>query len=240
MIHVALAGKLEHAFELLPIGHIESGVVEIRMPGVFRMRRWPCGDEAGPVLVDHDRLAEHGDCLAAGDRHAHAVDLEPVKTVDGVLNHAIIAPAHQPVRSGAVEEEVLPGALPDEVPGILRVDAEQPAAVRFCSRECAARRFLKASLLVGERVLVVACDRRHEADPEGGAVGGITEAFDVPVVSAIGCFECAGESCVFEWVTRVGRAYGGRDLDEVVAVDLGRRGRERNAARGRERRDRKP
>ena len=204
------------------------------MPGIVGMWRRPRGDEAGPVLVDHHRLAEHRECFAADDRHAHAVDLEAVKTVDGVLNHAIVAPADQPIRSGAVEEEVLAGALPDEVPGILRIDAEQPAAVRFCSRECAARRFLEASLLVGERVLVVACDRRHEADPEGGAVRGITEAFDIPVLSAIGSFECAGESCVFERVAGVRRAYCGRDLDKVVAVDLGRCGRERNAVRGRE------
>ena len=137
------------------------------------------------------------------------------------LNDVIVAPADEPVGGSAVEEVVLAGALPDEMPRILRIDAENATAMRFDGLEFAGGGLSKASLLVSDGVLVAAGDGGHEADAENAAIGGIAEAFDVPMVGPVGRFECAGERSVSEAVAGRGRADVRGDLDEVVAINLG-------------------
>ena len=65
----------------------------------------------------------------AGQQHAHAVDLQLVQALDGVLDDPLVAPAHQPEGRGAVEEVVLAGAFPDEMPGVSGIHADGAAPV---------------------------------------------------------------------------------------------------------------
>src|ERR1035438_4281616 len=109
--HVPIAREAEHAVELLPIGNIEAGVVESGMRWVVRMLGLPHGNQGRPVWPDHHGLAEERDGLPAGYRHTHAVYFEPVKTIDGVSNHMIVAPANKPVCSGPIRSEEHPSEL---------------------------------------------------------------------------------------------------------------------------------
>src|SRR5208282_4879197 len=108
-----------------------------------------------------------------------------MEPINAELNHVIVAPADEPVGRGTVEEVVLAGALPDEMPRILRVDAQDTAAMCFDGQKLAGGRSGEVVLLVSDRVLVAASDRRHEADAESASVGGVAEALDVPVMSAV-------------------------------------------------------
>src|SRR5438270_11645034 len=104
---------------------------------------WP--QHHGEVLAGHDRFApEYVRC--ACNQHADAVDLQPVEALDAVANRIFVAPAHQPERRGPVEEVVFSGALPDEVPGIFRIDADGTAAVSIPRLQRARLRLLEGPL----------------------------------------------------------------------------------------------
>ena len=155
MIMSLLAGELEHAVKLLPVGKIEAGVVEAGMKGIVGVLRGHAAVKTvqlGPVMTGSPKKV---DGFASGDGHAHAIDLEPMQAVDAVLNDVVVAPVDQPVGGGAIEEVVLSGSLPDEVPRILRIDGEEAAAMRFDGLECAGGGLGEAALLVGDGVLVV-------------------------------------------------------------------------------------
>ena len=68
--------------------------------------------------------------------HTHSVYFESIKTIDGVLNHMIVAPAHKPVCSCAIKEVVFAGAGPYEVPWVLGIDGDDAAAMGVCRLEC--------------------------------------------------------------------------------------------------------
>ena len=145
-----------------------------------------------------------------------------MQAVDGEVNDVVIAPVDEPVGGGAIEEVVFAGSLPDKMPRILRIAGEDTTAMRFDGLELAGGGLGEATLLVGDRVLVAAGGGRHETDAENAAIGGIAKAFDTPTVGAVGSFECAGERGVSEAVAGRGRVDVRGDLDEVVAINLGR------------------
>src|ERR1700734_320014 len=89
----------------------------------------PRGGVHGEVGTRHDGLTEEGDIFAPGKRHAHSVHLEAMEPIDTELNPVMAAPAAEPVGRSAVEEVMLPCALPDEMPWILWIDAEDAAAM---------------------------------------------------------------------------------------------------------------
>jgi len=53
-----------------------------------------------------------------------------MKAINTVLNDMIIAPADEPVGRRSVEEIVLAGARPDEMPRIFRINSDGAAAMR--------------------------------------------------------------------------------------------------------------
>src|ERR1041384_3976842 len=108
-----------------------------------------------------------------------------MQPVDRGLDDAIVGPAHQPVGGRAVEEVMLAGPFPDEVPAMLRVDADRSATPARYDAKCAACGFLPPSLPIFNRIGVVARAARHESDPEHTAVVCIAESVDLPVLVAI-------------------------------------------------------
>ena len=75
------------------------------------------------VAVGDDRLAPEAAGAAAAEQDAQPVDLEAMLAVEGVADDLLVLPAHQEEGGVAVEEVVLAGALPDEVPGVVLVHA---------------------------------------------------------------------------------------------------------------------
>src|SRR5579872_6602899 len=155
-VHVAIAGELQHAVKLLPVRQIEAVIVEAGMERVVRALCRPGCNERRPGWSDHDRLAEEGGCLSAGDGHTQPIDLEPMEAIEGVLNGVVVAKAYQPIRRGSVEEVMLTGSLPDEVPRVLGIDGDEAALLSFDGAESAGGGSCETALRVGDGVLVIA------------------------------------------------------------------------------------
>src|SRR5579871_1918678 len=219
-VHVAIARKLQHAIELLPIRQIEPVVVEAWVKRVVRALCRPGCNERRPGLSDHDRLAKKGGGLPAGEGHTQPVDFEPVQPIDAVLNGVVITKADQPIRGGSVEEVVLPGSLPDEVPWVLGIYREEAALLCFDGAESARGGLCETALLVGDGVLVIAGKGGHEADAEESAVGGVAEAIDGPTMAAVGGLQTTRQRSIFKRICGVGPADVCADLDEVETGNL--------------------
>src|SRR5262249_1539520 len=114
----------------------------------------------------------------AVEQHADAVDLVALEAVEAGADDGLVLPAHEQEGGGAVEEVVLAGPLPDEVPGAVPVHPQDAAAVGADCRGGALVGLALAGSLVGDRILIAPRPRRHVADPEQGAVVGVTEAID--------------------------------------------------------------
>src|SRR5262245_41080237 len=114
----------------------------------------PRRDERCPAGPGHDRLAVV-DTRPAGNGHAHAIDLQPVEPLDAGADDLVVPPADEPVGRGAVEEVVLARAFPDEVPAVLGIDPDGPAATTGPYLERACHRPGRPSLAVFQRVRIV-------------------------------------------------------------------------------------
>src|SRR5581483_4846056 len=85
----------------------------------------------------------------------------------------------------AVEEVVLAGPLPDEVPRVVLVPAQNAAALAVGRLELAGVRAGDVAVAEGHVVGVLARLARHEADAIGAAVGRVAEALDGRYVAAL-------------------------------------------------------
>jgi len=232
--------EAQGALELLPVSHPEAAVIEAGVIDVVRLFGRPGGDIHGEVVSHHHRFAVE-EVGAAGDGHAQAIDLQPVQPLQAVVDDPVVLPSHQPVRGGAVEEVVLARALPDEVPRILRIDADGAATVAVVGMKRAREVFLENALPVPHGIAIVARLGRHEADAVYAAVLGVAEAFHLPLVAPVRSFERSRQGGVDKRIGGVGTGHAGRDLHEVISVDRARGLSELNvagssASRGRQRR----
>src|SRR5439155_2528867 len=161
--HVPVAREPLGAVEFLPISHVKARVIETRMVDVSRQLRRPRREIHGELIADHYRLAVKR-VRAARYRHPQAIDLQPVQTLQAVVYDPILLPSHQPVSRGSVEEVMFPGALPDEVPGVLGVHADGPAPAAVIGVESPLERLLEVALPVHYGITVIARFGRHETD----------------------------------------------------------------------------
>src|SRR5213075_2166115 len=98
-----------------------------------------------------------------------------------------------PERGRAVEEVMLAGPFPNEVPGIRRIDANRPISLTGRCLESARMFCLGGALPIGCGVGVVSGRRRHKPNAKHAAVRGIAETFDGLSVASIGLREGAAE-----------------------------------------------
>src|SRR6266403_5159591 len=108
-----------------------------------------------------------------------------MQPLDAVLDGMLIAPVHEPVRGGSVEEEMFSGPLPKEVPRILRIDPDHSPPVDIYRPESSARSLLEIALPVGDGILIAAWARRHEADAKNAPIRGLEDSFHVPALLAV-------------------------------------------------------
>src|ERR1035437_3274475 len=137
-VHIAVTGVLQHPVKLLPVRHVEAVVVESGMKRIVGGLCLPGCNESCPGRPVHDRLTEVSGSLAAGNGDAQPVDLQPMETIEAVLNGVVVTKAYEPVCRGSVEEKMLSSSLPDEVPWVSGIDTEQAALFRFNGAECSA------------------------------------------------------------------------------------------------------
>ena len=228
--HVPLARVREHAFETLPVLYPEARIVEPRMIEVVGFHRGPRAQEHAPLRRVHRRLAVHSVGPPA-QQHAQAIDLQPVQPFQAGADHPLVAPAHQPEGRRAIEEVMLPGAFPDEVPGIAGVHADRPAPPAGGGVKRPSVVFLGALPGVPDRVGVVARLRWHKADLEERAVGGVAKAVHIHALARAGQAERAGHQCVRKRVSGNRRTHPQAHLDEIVRRHRSGRLRERDFAR---------
>ena len=201
MIRSSPRAWLEHALEFLPVCDVETGCSRSRGASGRRGRSADPGVEIGvEVRVGDDRLAPEAARPAARQQDAEPIDLEAVLPVEGVADDLFVLPAHQQKGGVAVEEVMLAGALPDEVPGVILVDA-QDAATAGGRLELAGMVRMTSPWRKDNRVGVGARLRGHEADAIGAAVGRVAEALDGRRLAAL-TLELAADRDVREGVLR--------------------------------------
>src|SRR5947209_1535857 len=80
----------------------------------------------GEIFPKHDRLSIENVC-SSRNGHEDTVDPQTMQSFEAVIYDMMILPTDQPVGCRSVEEIVLPSALPDEMPWILRIDSDWAA-----------------------------------------------------------------------------------------------------------------
>ncbi len=128
-------------------------------------------------------------------------------------------PARQPVRGGAVEEVMLARPLPDEVPGMFRVDANGTFAMIISRVKDARGLFLKWPLAISDFVLVLTGRGRREADPVNRSVRRITESFRLQLLATVYRRENSGHRHIRERIVRIRVCDCDGHFDEIVGVD---------------------
>src|SRR2546428_12547859 len=174
--HVSFPGIPEHALELLPVGDIESRVVEVWTRGVVRAHGDPRVEVRTELLVRDDRLAPKTGRWAAAQKDPHPIDLEPVQPINAVANDLYGLPAHEQKSRCSVEEIMLARTFPDKMPGIVLVHPKDAAALASLGHERASVRLTEVPLTISDRVFVLARFCREETNAVHGAVGRVAEA----------------------------------------------------------------
>ena len=150
---------------------------------------------------------------------------------DAGLDDLVIPPADEPVRRRSVEEVVLAGTFPDEVPAVLGVDPDRAAAAAVAHMKRAGRGRARPSLAILDRVGIVARRRRHESDAVYASVLGVAKPFDLPPFAVGHPLERPADGCIGEWVGCVRRRDLGGNLDEIIRLQVLRRLREPHGSR---------
>src|SRR5262249_12747556 len=136
-----------------------SEKVEVSHP--CRGRPW--GDERCPAATRHDRLAvEHAG--PSRNRYPNPIDLQPVEPFDTRLDDLVIPPTDEPVRGCPVEEVVLAGTFPDEMPSVPGIDPDRAAEAAVARMKRAGRGRVRPPLAIIDRVDIVARRRWHESN----------------------------------------------------------------------------
>ena len=157
--------------------------VNLRVVKALGISRHPRPQNQAEILSGHNGFAPVY-VRGARNQNAHPVDLQAVQTFDAVVDVPIVTPPHEPEGGGPVEKVVFSRPLPNEMPRVLRVDADGAAAVTVRRAECSRVRFLKTALPVHQGISVVPGGGGHEADAEDAAIGGITEAAHFELLAA--------------------------------------------------------
>src|SRR5262249_17685287 len=137
------------------------------------------------LLAGDERLAPQTAGPPAAQQDAEPVDLEAVLPVQGVTDDLFVLPAHQEEGGVAVEEVMLAGPLPDEVPRVIRVHAQDAAPLAGGRLELARMLADAGARGEGQVVRVVARPGRHEADAIRAAVGRVAESLDGSRLAAL-------------------------------------------------------
>src|SRR6185437_15463794 len=109
------------------------------------------------------------------------VYFESVKTIDAIPDDPLFPPTRQPISGCDIEKVVLPCAFPDEMPSVLRIDANRPFAMVVHRTKYSSVFFLKRALAIRDVVFVAASSRRHEPDPVNGSIRRIAESIHLPM-----------------------------------------------------------
>src|SRR5205823_2260489 len=208
--------------ELLPVLKCKSRVIDPGVINVLRLPGAPGRDERRPITLNHHWFAEER-VRSSGNRHPHSIDLQASQAGDARFDHFLVLPPYEPVRCRTVEEVVLPGALPDKMPWMLRIDPEDSSAMSVSCAKRAGEVACEASLTILHGVFVVASRGRHEPDPEVRSAVRVTEAFHVPSLATVGGLKPSLHRGVSKWIAARQSQDMRRRFDEVVGFD-GRRG----------------
>src|SRR5207248_1970934 len=101
-----------------------------------------------------------------------------------IVDNSVLTPAHQPKRGRAINEAVFLCAFPNEMPGIVGINAHGAATAAGGNPELAPLHPFEGALAVSYRVSIVAFGSRHEPDAEQAAVARITKTSDRKFVRA--------------------------------------------------------
>jgi len=176
--HVPLPGIAEHPLVLPPELDIEAGEIETRVVDVPGPLGRPGLEVKVEAAAGHNRLAPRSIIIAAVEEHSQPIHAQSSEAVDDAADGRVVPP-HQVVRGRAIQQEVLAVTLPDEVPGMLGVDAEDTLASHVDGLKTARLPPFIGALAERDHVLVGAGLARREADAVEGTVHGVAEPIDI-------------------------------------------------------------
>ena len=119
----------------------------------------------------NDGLTGAGGPTARQER-SNPVHFEPMQSVNDPADHAIVRPGHQEESRGAVPEVMFSGALPQEMPRIPRINAQDSFAVAVDSAKRASIGFCVAPFAINDRIGVLSA----------GPAGCKANPVDAPVI----------------------------------------------------------
>src|SRR5262249_6038122 len=147
-----------------------TGVVEAGVRRVVGALGDPRVEIRVKLGAGDDRLTPETAGPPAAQQDAEPVDLEAVPPGQRPADDLFGLPAHQEEGGIAVEEVMLAGALPDEVPRVIPVHAQDAAPLAGRRLELAGMLADDVALAERQVVGVIARPGRHEADSIGAAV----------------------------------------------------------------------
>src|SRR6266516_4612418 len=100
---------------------------------------------------------------------------------------------------------MLPGTLPDEMPGMLRIDPDRAAPVSISRTKVTSKSLLEVCLMICCSELVFAKLRWHEANSKNTAVRRITKSVHLPLLVAA-VLKRSAQSCIGERISNIWRS----------------------------------
>ncbi len=114
---------------------------------------------------------------------------------------------------------MLAGALPDEMPRVLRIDTDWATTVSVRCMESSHRRFCQPALVIHNGVDVVSWGGRHKPDAEYASVRGIAESFHLPALGVVCGLKPTVKLGIRERIRGVRERHVCRDFQKVVSLE---------------------